>query len=144
MLHSHTKIFIHLIWATKNRKRLFKNEFRKELSFHLIEKAKFESIPFISLNVQPEHVHGLINLPSDRCLAEFMQKIKGESSFWINQNKNFLKQFNWQRGYGGYSVSASQLEKVKKYIQNQDEHHRKKSFDEEYEEWKREYGIFDD
>lgn len=73
-----------------------------------------------------------------------MQKIKGESSFWINHNSFFSNQFNWQMGYGGYSVSASQLDNIKRYIQNQDEHHRKKSFDEEYQEWKREYGIFDD
>ncbi len=113
MLHSHTKIFIHIIWTPKNRERLFKKELKKKVASHLIEKAKSELIPFISLNIQAEHIHGLINLPTDKCLADFMQKIKGESSFWINQNKLFSKHFNWQRGYGGYSVSASQLETVK-------------------------------
>lgn len=144
MLHSHIRIYIHLVWATKNRKRVFYDEIRKKTTVHLLEKAKSESTPFISLNIQPEHIHGLINLPSDKCLADFMKKIKGESSFWINQSNFIPKKFNWSRGYGGFSVSASQLEIVKRYIQNQDKHHRKKSFDKEYEEWKREYGFFDD
>jgi len=144
MLHSHTRIYIHLIWATKNRERLFFGSPMEKTTSHLLEKAKSESIPFISLNIQPEHIHGIIDLPTDKCLADFMKKIKGECSFWINQSKLFPIKFNWGRGYGGYSVSASQLETVKRYIQNQDAHHKNKSFKGEYEKWKREYGFFDD
>jgi len=84
-----------------------------------------------------------INLPTDRTLSKFMNMIKGGSSYWLNNNV-FQSKFSWQKGYGAYSVSASQLEKVKHYINNQQEHHKRLSFTEEYEKWKNEYGIFRD
>jgi len=96
------------------------------------------------MNIQPEHVHILHNLPSDKTMAEIAQSLKGECSKWINDN-DFLKgKFRWQRGYGAYSVSASQVEVVEKYIKNQDEHHKRKSFQEEYKEWAIQYGVWDD
>lgn len=147
MLHSHIRIWIHLIWATKNHIRVFNKDTGQKLSLHMINKAKDEKIPFISLNIQPEHVHGLINLPSDICLADFMQKIKGESAFWLNHevfHTGRREKFAWQRGYGAYSVSASQFDVVRNYIRNQDSHHKRKTFTEEYEEWKNEYGFIDD
>lgn len=149
MLHSHIRVWIHLVWTTKNHQKIFDKEIRQDLASHLINKAKMENVPFISLNIQPEHVHGLINLPSDICLADFMQKIKGESSFWFNQeikksHKSIINKFAWQRGYGAYSVSASQLDIIKNYIRNQDSHHKQTSFMEEYNKWKIEYGFIDD
>ncbi len=144
MKHSHTRIWIHTIWATKNRERiLFKKTGRQVFDF-LLNKSKEINIPFEQLNIQPEHVHELIDLPTNICLADFMQTIKGSSSYWINENKILKAKFSWQRGYGAYSVSASQLQAVKTYIQNQSEHHKRKTFTEEYNEWKEEYGIFDD
>ena len=149
MLHSHIRIWIHLIWATKNHNRVFNKDISQKLALHMINKAKNEKVSFISLNIQPEHIHGLINLPSDICLADFMQKIKGESSFWLNQeimqSRRLSKdKFSWQRGYGAYSVSASQLDIIKNYIRNQDSHHKRTTFMEEYEKWKNEYGFIDD
>ena len=145
MLHSHIRIWIHLVWSTKKRKRYFvNNDIRKKLSEHIINKAKEEKIPFINLNIQPEHIHGLINLPSNICLATFMKILKGESSFWLNNDMFSETKFSWQRGYGAYSVSASQFNIVKNYIVNQDKHHKTKSFIKEYNEWKNKYGFFDD
>jgi putative transposase len=83
-------------------------------------------------------------LPTNVALADYMQKLKGESSHWINQNKLLGCHFNWGRGFGAYSVSASLLNTIKKYIENQKEHHVKSTFTQEYEEWKKKYGIFDD
>lgn len=144
MKHSHTRIWIHTIWAIKNRERiLFKKTGRQVFDF-LLNKSKEINIPFEQLNIQPEHVHGLIDLPTNICLADFMQTIKGSSSHWINQQKVIKAHFSWQRGYGAYSVSASQLQAVKIYIQNQSEHHKRKTFTEEYNEWKKMYGIIDD
>ena len=98
----------------------------------------------MAIHVQPEHIHLLVDLPANLCLSDFAQKIKGSSSHWLNEQKLIPGKFSWQRGYGAFSVSASQLEIVKKYIRNQDEHHRRKSFEEEYIEWKRNYGFLDD
>ena len=144
MLHSHTRLWVHLIWATKNRQRILFKDAGRPLYEHLLKKAAEGKIVFEQLNIQPEHIHGLIDLPPDKCLSDFVKSIKGESAHWINENKLISGHFNWQRGYGAYSVSASQLKTVKSYIQNQTEHHKRKTFTEEYEEWKHEYGIFDD
>jgi REP element-mobilizing transposase RayT len=144
MRHSHTRIWIHLVWATKNRERMLFKHAGKPLYDHLLTRSEELGIPFQRLNIQPEHVHGLIDLPSDQCLADFMKKIKGESAHWLNEQRLLPGRFAWQRGYGGYSVSASQFDVVKTYIQNQTGHHKRRSFAEEYEEWKRRYGIFDD
>ena len=143
MQHTHTFLWIHIIWATKNRDRIFTPENGSKLFDHFLEKGKELKCPFEKLNIQPEHVHGLINLPTTLALKDFMSKIKGSSSYWLN-NEVFNFKFSWQRGYGAYSVSASQLEKVKNYIANQSNHHKRLTFSEEYEQWKKEYGIFDD
>ena len=144
MTHSHTRIWVHLIWATKNRDRVLFKEPGKQLFTFLIDKAKELNAPFESLNIQPEHIHGLIDLPTNVCVADFMKGIKGASSYWINQEGIIRAKFSWQRGYGAYSVSSSQLQTIKNYIKNQDEHHQQKTFEEEYQEWKRQYGIHED
>ena len=145
MLHTHSKIWVRLVWATKYRIKCLYGDVSKNLFQHLIDHASEEiKIPFEQLNIQPEHIHAIIDLPTNIALADFMQLIKGESSHWINQSKMLNEKFSWQRGFGAYSVSASQLDIVKNYIKNQSEHHKKRSFSEEYEKWKKEYGIFDD
>jgi REP element-mobilizing transposase RayT len=144
MLHSYVRNYLHITWSTDDRARVFHGNTRIQLKDFFLEKAKEMNTPVISVNVQPEHNHLLIDLPSNLCLADFVQKIKGASSHWINEQKLINAKFSWQRGYGAFSVSASQLEVVKKYIQNQDEHHKRKTFEEEYQEWKESYGFFDD
>ncbi len=144
MRHSHTKIWIHLIWATKNRERLLFREEGKILYDFFIKKAIEIKVPFERLNVQPEHIHGLIDLPANFCVSDFMKAMKGSSSKYLNDKKIIQQHFSWQRGYGAYSVSGSKIDIVKKYIENQDKHHKRKSFTDEYEDWKKEYGIFDD
>ena len=144
MLHTHSRIWIHLVWTTKKRNPILHKEVGQKLYKHLIDYSiSTFNIKFERLNIQIEHVHGLIDLPTDVRLSDYMQKLKGESSFWINQNKLTKNRFSWQRGYGAYSVCASKLEAVKRYIQNQSNHHKKRTFNEEYERWKKEYGIFD-
>ncbi|MFP4548972.1 MAG: IS200/IS605 family transposase [Fidelibacterota bacterium] len=141
MLHSHTKIWIHIIWGTKYHERIMLNMNAKKIHTHLIEKSKEQEIPFEILRIQPEHIHSLINLPSNRMLSEFVKSIKGETSSWINKQNIFNQKFSWQRGFGAFSVSASQFDVVKNYIKNQEDHHRSKTFKEEYDEWRKKYGI---
>ena len=141
MLHSHVKVWIHLIWTTHNRERVLHRDLRIKLFHHLIEHAKEEGIALERLHVQPEHVHCLFALPSDKTLASVAKALKGESSRWINEHGLLPGRFRWQRGYGAFSVSASQVDKVKRYIENQEAHHRRQTFQKEYEAWKRRYGI---
>jgi len=88
-----------------------------------------------------EHVHSLISLGKDQSIAQVVQLIKGESSFWINQNHVLPNKFSWQDDYFAVSVSESHAESVVRYIKNQAEHHRIKSFSEEVDEFISKYGF---
>lgn len=144
MLHSFVRNYLHITWAVKDRLRIIRAKTKVELKDFIIEKSKENECPVLALNIQPEHLHLLIDLPSNQCLSDIVQSLKGSSSHWLNEQKLVQGKFSWQRGYGAFSVSASQLDVVKNYIRNQDEHHGRKSFEEEYNEWKRYYGFFDD
>ncbi len=143
-VHSKIKIYIHLIWGTYNHERILTKDVRLKIFQHLSERSKALDIIISKMNVQPEHVHVLLNLPSNKTIAEIAQSIKGESSNWINDNNLILNKFRWQRGYGAYSVSASQLNSVENYIKNQDEHHKRRSFREEYKKWAVKYGVWEE
>ena len=91
--------------------------------------------------VNPEHVHALIDLPTSLCTEELMQLFKGSSSHWINETNLVPGKFGWGRGYGAFSVSQSGLAEVARYIADQEEHHRKKSFAEELKLLVQRYGL---
>ena len=143
-IKSHVRIYGHLIWGTHNHNRILNSQIRPVLFDHLVKRSQELKIVFEKMNIQPEHIHILLALPADKSIAQVAKNLKGESSNWINENDFISGKFRWQRGYGAFSVSSSQLNIVKKYIKNQDEHHRRKSFKEEYDEWAREYGILEE
>ena len=132
MLHSYNKILVHLVWATKNRERLLTKDVRPPVHDHIAQYAKESKITLEALNVQIDHVHALISLLSNQKVEDIVKLLKGESSHWINEKNMIQPKFSWQRGFGAFSVSPSHLERVKSYIKNQDQHHRKKTFAEEY------------
>jgi REP element-mobilizing transposase RayT len=116
-------------------------EERKRVSSFLYDYAKSKNI-FMKINyVNAEHVHALVDLPTNLCIEEMMHLLKGSSSHWINQNSICAGKFAWGRGYAALSVSESNLQKVVKYIDNQGEHHKVKSFSEEYEQFIKVYGM---
>ena len=135
------RIWIHIIWTTKNRERIITKEIRQNLLKHIRENAKVKNIFLDFINCEPEHVHATISLGSDQTISKVAQLLKGESSNWINKNKLLPGHFEWQDEYIAVSVSESQINKVRDYIKNQEEHHRKKSFTEEYDEFIRKYGF---
>ena len=137
-IHSKVKIWVHLVWGTHNHEKTLTKELSKMLYQHLIGRANEENIHIEKLHIRPEHLHILFALPSSKAIEDIARLLKGEASHWINDNNLSLK---WQRGYGAFSVSASQLGKVKNYIANQDKHHRVKTFTEEYDEWKIKYNM---
>jgi len=112
---------------------------------HLIAEAAKINSQIEVIIIQPEHVHILVNLTATQTLDDFVHQLKGESSHWVNDQKIIRGRFNWQKGYGAFSVSVSMLETVKHYIQNQEEHHRRKTFLEEYKEFLDKHGfVYDD
>jgi REP element-mobilizing transposase RayT len=89
----------------------------------------------------PEHVHALIDLPTSKSIEDVMKLLKGSSSHWINENRLLRGRFSWGRGYGAFSVSHSHVDQVAAYIANQQEHHSKKSFPQEFELLVKRYGL---
>ena len=141
MLHSHICVYIHCVWTTLYRERSISPEIRPRISRHIFEYAQSASIRIDSLNLQPDHVHALVELKSDQSIDRLIKLLKGESSHWINSTDLVRNKFCWQRGYGAFSVGYTQLPLVRIYISGQDEHHRRKSFADEYDNMIRSTGI---
>lgn len=140
-LHSYSKVWLHLIWSTHNKENVLLKDVRKQVSNFLYTYAEEKEI-YMRINyVNAEHVHALIDLPTTLSIDECLKLLKGSSSHYINDNRLVNNKFRWARGYGAFSVSESQLKKVVDYINNQEEHHRAKSFTEEYELFMKKYGI---
>lgn len=138
-----TKILIHAVWATKDRKPLMNKENKDALCQHIREYAKSKSIYLLNVNGWLDHLHCLISMSSDQNIATVMGLIKGESSFWANKNLNFTEKFGWQDDYFAVSIGESQLQILNNYIDNQEEHHKKKTFQQEYEEFIKKYDFED-
>lgn len=144
---SYLKIYIHFVWSTKNREPFLNTlESRQKVWQHIKENAKAKGIYIDFINGYEDHCHCLISLGINQSVDKVMQLIKGESSFWINNNKELFpnlngRKFEWQDEYFALSVSESVVDKVRNYIKNQEEHHRKKTFQEEYDEIIEKYKI---
>jgi putative transposase len=133
----YTKVFIHYIWATKNRRLLISKELKPLLLQHISENTGKKEIFIDTINCVADHIHLLVSLGTEQTIAKTAMLIKGESSFWVNKQKFIKDKFEWQDEYIALSVSYSAIDKVRAYILNQEEHHKKKPFAEEYDEFLR-------
>ena len=138
---SFVKIWVHLVFSTKKRQPFLKKEIRIKIIKHIIENCKEKGIFLQAINGYDDHLHCLISLGKDQSISKVSQLIKGESSFWLNNQKLLLDKFQWQDDYFAVSVSQSQLSTVVNYIKNQEEKHSKKSFLEEVDEFVKIYGF---
>jgi putative transposase len=136
------KVYIHFVWSTKNREPLLATkEIRQQVWRHIKEYAKEQNIYVDFINGYAEHCHCLVSLGVDQNISRIMNLLKGESSFWINQQNLCEGKFEWQNDYFAVSVSESMLEKVRNYIKNQEEHHKVRSFQEEYDAFANKYSF---
>jgi REP element-mobilizing transposase RayT len=136
------KVYVHFVWSTKNRKPFLDSpELRQKVWEHVKENAKNKDIYIDSINGHQEHCHCLISLGIDQTMSKIMQLLKGESSYWINKNSLCEQKFEWQDEYFAVSVSESIIDKVREYIRNQEEHHKKRTFSQEYDEFIEKYGF---
>jgi REP element-mobilizing transposase RayT len=140
-LHSYSRVWLHVVWATLERRPLLSKSAAAKLSKELTRYAAVKDI-YMKINfVNPDHVHSLIDLPTSLSIEEMMQLFKGSSSHWINQHGLVSGNFGWGRGYGVFSVSHSGVDDVAKYIAQQEEHHRKRSYSEELKLFVERYGL---
>jgi REP element-mobilizing transposase RayT len=132
MANTFTQIYIHVIFAAKGRQNLLRRENKEELHKYITGIVRNNKQKLIRINSVRDHVHILIGLKPDMALSDLVRDIKANSSRFIN-HKGWVKgKFNWQEGFGAFSYSHSQLDRIIQYIDRQEEHHRKKSFKEEY------------
>lgn len=136
------KVYIHFVWSTKNRVPFLDSvELRQKLWQHIKTNAKQKGIFIDFVNGHTDHCHCLVSLGIDQTIQKVMQLIKGEASFWINKEKLTKQKFEWQDEYFAVSVSESVLEKTRNYIKNQEDHHKTKTFRQEYDEFISKYGF---
>ena len=123
--HSYTKVWLHIIWGTLKRDKVILNkDSRIKISSYFYQYTKDKSV-YMNINyVNSDHVHVLVDFPTNISLENLLQLLKGSSSHWINQKNIVPGKFAWARGYSIFSVSHYNIEKVKSYIANQHKHHR--------------------
>ena len=117
----YTKVWVHLVWATKRREAVLDKNIRKKIFSHIRENALLKNIQVDFINGSVDHIHILVSLNADQSIANTIQLIKGGSSYWINKNKLTPQKFEWQDDYFAVSVSESGVDKVREYIKNQEE-----------------------
>jgi REP element-mobilizing transposase RayT len=140
MPSTHLSLHYHLVFSTKDRMAIIQRDWRARLHAYLGGVVNdLGGVPEIIGGVE-DHVHLLIGLRATHCLADVLREIKTSSSKWVHSELN-NPLFSWQEGYGAFTVGASQVESVKKYISNQEAHHRKKTFQEEYLEFLIQSGV---
>jgi putative transposase len=138
---SYVKNWLHCVWGTKNKLPFLRKEIRQVIIEHIKANAKQKDIYIDTINGHTKHMHCLISLGPDQTLAKVMQLIKGESSFWINKNKLTPHKFEWAVEYFGISISDSDTPKIREYIKNQEDHHKKITWEEEYNMFLTKYGF---
>ena len=135
MAHTYASNFVHCIFSAKDRRPLISADRKPELYAYLGGIARGEGFSLVAVGGTDNYIHLLFCLPASLALATVIQKLKGSSSRWMG------KGFSWQEGYGAFSVSPSQVEVVREYIQNQDQHHLKRDFEQEFVALLRNCGI---
>jgi putative transposase len=132
-------IWIHFVWATKNRAPLLTKNIRQDVFKHIKDNGSLKNIHIDFVNGHLEHVHCLVSLNQKQTIAEVAQLVKGESSYWINKYKLTPEKFEWQDEYFAVSVSEKDVNKIREYIKNQEEHHSKTTFAQEYDLFMKKY-----
>ena len=141
MANTYTQIYIQTIFAVQDRISLIKAEWKDELYKYITGIVQNNKHKLIAINGVSNHIHIFIGYKPHQLIPYLLQDIKGSSSKWINE-KGFTKgKFKWQESYGAFSYSHSQLDDVIRYIENQEQHHRNKTFREEYESFLKKFDI---
>lgn len=141
MSQSLVKNLIHLTFSTKGRALLIKNDVRQELHKYIKGVFREWECPAIAVNSVEDHLHALFCLSKNLALKKIAEEVKRSSSRWIKSKGRTYRSFYWQAGYGAFSISQSAVPTVVRYIENQREHHRRRSFQDEFRELCRRYEV---
>lgn len=141
MSGTYSQIYIQIIFAVKGRESLINHEWEERLYKYITGIVQNKEQKMLAINGINDHIHFLIGMRPSCCLSDLVREVKKSSNDFIKENKFSKFQFAWQEGYGAFSYSHSQLDNVIAYIVNQKEHHRKKSFKEEYTGFLKKFNV---
>ena len=141
MSHSYVSSLFHCVFSTKNRRKLIDQELQERLWPYLGGIAKENKFKALAVGGIEDHIHMLLSLPASISLSKAMQLVKGGSSKWIRDEFPERHDFSWQDGYGAFSIGISQVEETKRNIANQREHHKTRTFQEEYLAFLDKHGV---
>ena len=145
MANTYTQLYIQIVIVVKGRHCLIPNDKKENLYKYITGIIQNKKHKLISINGISNHIHFLIGLNPSEALSELVKEVKRCSTNFINEQKWLRSKFSWQKGFGGFSYSRSQLDKVVKYIENQGKHHKIRTFREEYIEMLKKFKVkFDD
>jgi len=141
MANTYTQIHIQCVFAVKFRQSVIESTWKERLQQYITGIVQNNDHKMISINSMPDHLHLFFGFRPNQSFSDLMRLVKGESSEWINKEKFNPSTFRWQEGYGAFSYSRSQIKSVSEYIENQAEHHRKKTFLEEYKQYLKKFEV---
>jgi REP element-mobilizing transposase RayT len=141
MANSYSQIYIQVVFAVKGRENHIKSDWEERLYQYISGIIKNKGQKLLAINGMPDHIHIFIGMKPDCCLSALVREIKKASNEWVNENKLTSNKFYWQEGFGAFSYSHSQIDVVAKYVLNQKNHHKRKTFKEEYLEFLERYEI---
>lgn len=141
MANTYTQCYFHLVFAVKNREALIKKEWKDDLEKYITGVVQNHNHKMLAIGSMPDHIHIFIGYNVNHLIPNLVEEIKTSSNKWIKQNRLSKFKFEWQRGYGAFTHARSQLDTVVKYVLSQKEHHRKRTFREEYPEMLRKNDI---
>jgi len=141
MSQSLTRMYAHLVFSTKNRSPLIDREIRERVHAYLATVIRSIDSPYVVVGGVTDHVHILFDMGKMHAPVEFVEQVKRETSKFVKTLGPRYKDFYWQRGYGMFSVCPTHLGDAEQYVRDQEEHHRKKTYQDEYREFLQRYGI---
>ncbi|MDM8544323.1 IS200/IS605 family transposase [Desulfococcaceae bacterium HSG9] len=144
MANTFTQIYIQFVFAVQNRTSLIQASWEDELYKYITGIIKNHKQKLIAINGVQNHLHIFIGYKPNQLIPNLLQDIKGSSSKWINKRGFVHGKFSWQEGYAAFSYSHSQIKTVARYVENQKQHHKIKTFQEEYTEFLNKFNIFYD
>ena len=144
-MHAFTSSLYHCVWSTKGRRSVLTPEIQARLWPYLGGIARTNKMPALAIGGVADHVHILLSLPTTLTISKAIQLLKGNSSKWLHEEFEELRLFNWQEGYGAFTIGMSGVGETKNYIATQAEHHRKKTFQDEFRSFLEKHGLpYDD
>lgn len=132
MANTYTQLYVHLVFSPKNREALIRKEWKDELEKYITGIVQNHEHKLLAIGSMPDHIHIFIGYNVNQLIPDLVENIKTSSNAWIKEKRLSKFKFEWQKGYGAFSHSRSQIDAVVKYVLDQEEHHRKKTFREEY------------